>query len=99
MPAGSKMHMSWWFDNSRENLWNPDPTADVVYGPETTDEMANARIYFAPVTPRGIVVGEPIPGDVLEQARKEDASRRANTTLLDPTSSDFSWLTEESGSK
>jgi hypothetical protein len=99
VPAGSKMHMSWWFDNSRENRWNPDPTADVVYGPETTDEMANARIYFAPVTPRGIVVGEPIPGDVLEQARKEDASRRANTTLLDPTSSDFSWLTEESGSK
>lgn len=94
--AGSKMHMSWWFDNSRENRWNPDPTVDVVYGPETTDEMANARIYFAPVTPRGIVVGEPIPEDVLEQARKEDASRRANTTLLDPNSSDFSWLTEES---
>ncbi|MFT4862369.1 MAG: hypothetical protein ACI95C_001590 [Pseudohongiellaceae bacterium] len=96
VPAGSKMHMSWWFDNSRENRWNPDASADVVYGPATTDEMANARIYFAPVTPRGIVVGEPIPSDVLENARKEDASRRENTTLLDPADSDFSWLTEES---
>jgi hypothetical protein len=90
------MHMSWWFDNSKENRWNPDAAADVVYGPETTDEMANARIYYAPVTPRGIVVGDPIPVDVLERARQEDASRRANTTLLDPASNDFSWLTEES---
>ncbi|MFT7294610.1 MAG: mono/diheme cytochrome c family protein, partial [Pseudohongiellaceae bacterium] len=45
VPAGSKMHMSWWFDNSKENRFNPDHTQDVVYGPATTDEMANARIY------------------------------------------------------
>ncbi len=96
IPAGSKLHMSWWFDNSRENRYNPDPTADVVYGPETTDEMANARIYYAPVTPRGIVVGQPIPEDVLEQARKEDETRRANTKLLDPSNNDFSWIPDES---
>ncbi|MFT4888887.1 MAG: mono/diheme cytochrome c family protein, partial [Pseudohongiellaceae bacterium] len=47
VPAGSKMHMSWWFDNSKENRFNPDHTQDVVYGPATTDEMANARIYYA----------------------------------------------------
>ena len=90
------MHMSWWFDNSEGNRFNPDPTQDVVYGPETTDEMANARIYYAPTTPRGIVVGEPIPVDVLNTAREEDMVRRERSNLFDPASDDFSWLTEDS---
>jgi mono/diheme cytochrome c family protein len=76
VPAGSTLHMTWWFDNSAENAFNPDPTADVVYGAATTDEMANARIYFAPVTKRGIVVGEEIPADLLEQARAREERRR-----------------------
>ena len=96
IPSGSTMHMSWWFDNSEGNRFNPDPTQDVVYGPETTDEMANARIYYAPTTPRGIVVGEPIPVDVLETAREEDMVRRERSNLFDPASNDFSWLTEDS---
>lgn len=96
IPAGSTMHMSWWFDNSEGNRWNPDPTADVVYGPETTDEMANARIYYAPTTPRGIVVGRDLPADVLEQAKREEQQRRDRTEILDQSEDDFSWLTEDS---
>lgn len=96
IPAGSTMHMSWWFDNSEANRFNPDPTQDVVYGPETTDEMANARIYYAPTTPRGIVVGEPIPEDVIRTAQEEDARRREFSTLFDPAADDFSWLSEDS---
>ena len=76
IPAGSKLHMTWWFDNSADNPYNPDPTADVVYGEATTDEMANARIYFAPATPRGLVVGDPIPPELLEQARAQEDRRR-----------------------
>ena len=68
--------MTWWFDNSVDNPFNPDPTADVVYGAATTDEMANARIYFAPVTKRGIVVGGEIPEELLEQARAREQRRR-----------------------
>lgn len=96
IPAGSTMHMSWWFDNSEGNRWNPDPTADVVYGPETTDEMANARIYYAPTTPRGIVVGRDLPADVLEQAKREEQQRRDRSEILDQSEDDFSWLTEDS---
>lgn len=96
IPAGSTMHMSWWFDNSEGNRWNPDPTADVVYGPETTDEMANARIYYAPTTPRGIVVGRDLPADVLEQAKREEQQRRERSEILDQSEDDFSWLTEDS---
>jgi hypothetical protein len=96
IPAGSTMHMSWWFDNSESNPWNPDPTQDVVYGPATTDEMANARIYYAPAIPRGIVVGEDLPADVLAEARASEQRRRENTRVdFGPGSDDFSWLTED----
>ena len=91
-----KMHMSWWFDNSEANRFNPDPSQDVVYGPETTDEMANARIYYAPTTPRGLVVGEQIPDDIINRAREEDMIRRERADLFDPAADDFSWLTEDS---
>ena len=96
IPAGSTMHMSWWFDNSEANRFNPDSTASVEYGPATTDEMANARIYYAPTTRRGIVVGEALPEDVLTMAREDDRIRRERATLYDPTSDDFSWLEEDS---
>ena len=96
IPAGSTLHMSWWFDNSEGNRFNPDPTASVQYGAATTDEMANARIYYAPTTARGIVVGEPLPEDVLARARREDSLRRERTKLFDPSIDDFSWLEEDS---
>lgn len=95
VPAGSKMHMSWWFDNSKENRFNPDHTKDVVYGPATTDEMANARIYYAPTKARGIVVGDPIPEDVLSKARLAEDTRRSRTELLDLSKDDLNWLTED----
>lgn len=81
IPAGSTMHMSWWFDNSAGNPYNPDATAEVIYGPETSDEMANARIYYAPTKAQGIVVGEEIPPAVLARARAEEDRRRANTQV------------------
>ena len=96
LPAGSVMHMSWWFDNSTQNRWNPDSTVAVEYGPETTDEMANARIYYAPTTKRGIVVGNDIPTDILETAQKEEQNRRERANLLDQSQDDFDWLTEDS---
>lgn len=99
VPAGSIMHMSWWFDNSDANHFNPDPTVDVVYGAATTDEMANARIYYAPTTPRGIVVGEEIPPAILERAIDQDNARRERTQLLDQSQDDLNWLTEDENSR
>jgi hypothetical protein len=61
IPAGSTLWATWWFDNSEDNPYNPDPTVDVPYGIETWNEMANARIYYASATPMGIVVGDPLP--------------------------------------
>ncbi|MEX2131043.1 MAG: hypothetical protein WD772_06110, partial [Pseudohongiellaceae bacterium] len=96
IPAGSTLHMSWWFDNSANNRFNPDPAAAVVYGPETTDEMANARIYYAPTTPQGIVVGKEIPAEVLARARADEDRRRASAARTgaghEPPPDDPSWL-------
>lgn len=99
IPAGSKLHMSWWFDNSEGNRYNPDPTAAVEYGPATTDEMANARIYFAPTTPRGIVVGRDMPEDVLQEARAAEQNRRERADLLDLSEDDFGWLDADEDSR
>jgi mono/diheme cytochrome c family protein len=95
VPAGSTIHMSWWFDNSTGNRWNPDASADVVYGPATTDEMANARIYYAPTSPQGIIVGEEIPATILERARDSDQRRRGRAQLLNQSQDDLNWLTED----
>jgi len=78
IPAGSTMHITWWYDNSAENPFNPDPTVDVTYGPATTDEMMNARIYYARAEPLGIVVGQEIPPQILERAKAAEARARAN---------------------
>ena len=77
------MHMSWWFDNSEANRFNPDPSQDVVYGPETTDEMANARIYYAPTTPRGLVVGEQIRRHHQQgTGGRHDSQRKSRSFLI-----------------
>jgi peroxiredoxin len=39
IPAGSVMYCTAYFDNSTENLANPDPTKTVRWGPQTWEEM------------------------------------------------------------
>jgi peroxiredoxin len=39
VPKGSRMYCTAHFDNSPENLANPDPTAEVTFGDQTFEEM------------------------------------------------------------
>ncbi|MGH9478166.1 MAG: thiol-disulfide isomerase [Terriglobales bacterium] len=39
LKAGTELQAVAWYDNSRANLHNPDPTVAVHWGPQTTDEM------------------------------------------------------------
>ncbi|MDX1382660.1 MAG: hypothetical protein R3190_03395, partial [Thermoanaerobaculia bacterium] len=39
IPAGTKIEVVAHWDNSADNPHNPDPTVDVAWGPESTDEM------------------------------------------------------------
>jgi hypothetical protein len=39
VPAGTKVHLTGWWDNSANNLANPDPTITVTWGEATHEEM------------------------------------------------------------
>ena len=39
LPKGTEMHCTAYFDNSQDNLSNPDPTEEVRFGPQTWHEM------------------------------------------------------------
>jgi hypothetical protein len=39
VPKGTKLHCVAHFDNSEDNLNNPDPSAEVRFGPQTWEEM------------------------------------------------------------
>ena len=53
IPAGTRIELAGWFDNSVKNPANPDPDKDVRWGPQTTDEMMLGYVEY-------IVDGEPI---------------------------------------
>jgi len=44
LPKGSKLQFITHFDNSPANRFNPDPKAQVVWGPQNWDEMSNCFI-------------------------------------------------------
>ncbi len=48
IPAGSTLHMSWWFDNSDSNRFNPDPTAAVEPKIRTRSPLINQRFPGKP---------------------------------------------------
>jgi hypothetical protein len=39
VPAGTRLKVTAWYDNSAKNPANPDPTATVHFGDQTWDEM------------------------------------------------------------
>lgn len=39
VPKGTKLDVTAHFDNSASNPWNPDPTVEVIWGPDSRDEM------------------------------------------------------------
>ncbi|MEW4456297.1 redoxin domain-containing protein [Bremerella sp. JC817] len=49
LPKGSQIHAIAHFDNSTENLFNPDPEKDVRWGDQTKDEMMIG--YFDVIVP------------------------------------------------
>jgi peroxiredoxin len=47
MPAGTQIKCLAHFDNSKNNPWNPDPTAKVTFGEQTWEEMMIGFIDYA----------------------------------------------------
>jgi mono/diheme cytochrome c family protein len=65
-PAGTRIDLTLWWDNSADNPYNPNPNREVGYGQPTTDEMGFGFMNFIEVQPKHYVVGEPIPEDVAD---------------------------------
>jgi peroxiredoxin/mono/diheme cytochrome c family protein len=51
MPKGTRLYCEAWFDNSEENLANPDPTATVRWGDQTWEEMMIGYFDAIPADP------------------------------------------------
>jgi len=46
LPAGTELLATGYYDNSRLNPNNPDPSAEVLWGQQTTDEMFSTRFKY-----------------------------------------------------
>jgi hypothetical protein len=47
LPKGTKLHATAWYDNSKNNKSNPDPTKDVYWGDQTWEEMMYTGLTFS----------------------------------------------------
>lgn len=54
LPAGTFVHCTAHYDNSEDNVYNPDPTIEVTYGDQTWDEMMFG--WYTIIVPREKVV-------------------------------------------
>jgi hypothetical protein len=65
MPRGTKLQCVAYFDNSAENMINPDPTVDVTWGDQTYEEMMI-----------GFFTGREVEKVDLERVAREGAENR-----------------------
>lgn len=63
-PAGTKIDLTLWWDNSAANPHNPDPNRSVRFGRPTTDEMGFGFLSYTQVEPQRFVAGEEIPAEL-----------------------------------
>jgi len=63
-PAGSRVDLTLWWDNSADNPSNPNPNREVRFGQPTTDEMGFGFMNFISAKGEHYVVGQPIPAGV-----------------------------------
>ncbi len=52
VPAGTRIFVTAWYDNSEGNPANPDPTKTVRWGDQTWDEMLIGYVDWHPLPPR-----------------------------------------------
>ena len=57
LPKGTVLNLTGWYDNSKNNPANPDPTRTVKWGPQTFDEMMLGYIEYHASTGLGRQAG------------------------------------------
>jgi peroxiredoxin len=66
LPKGTKLQLTGWFDNSKNNPANPDPTRTVTWGPQTFDEMMLGYVEYYTAEPGDRAVAPAIETPNLE---------------------------------
>jgi hypothetical protein len=67
VPAGSKMDVTAWYDNSPNNKYNPDPTDTVKWGDQTFQEMMIGFFNYK------VPVDQPDPSPAVQVPRRAGA--------------------------
>ena len=67
VPAGTRLEMTGWWDNSENNPYNPDPTQEVRWGRPTTSEMMFAWMRYT----------GPLPSDEVAEGDSTDIAIEA----------------------
>ncbi|MGD9723992.1 MAG: redoxin domain-containing protein [Pirellulales bacterium] len=81
MPAGTTIHCTAHFDNSAENLANPDPTATVTWGDQTWEEMMIG--WFGSVSAHEDLqapADEQVPAETQAAADKQAEAEKQSTS-------------------
>lgn len=77
IPRGSKMHCVAHFDNSENNLANPDPHNPVRWGDQTWEEMMIGWFVRTPAEETANLAAQAVENDLAREARRaERAARR-----------------------
>jgi hypothetical protein len=61
VPKGSHIQTTAFFDNSSDNIHNPDPTKTITWGPESADEMLVAGFLYTADDPKNANKSMPAP--------------------------------------
>jgi len=67
IPGGSRIEFVGLWDNSPANPLNPDPTAEVVYGGRTVDEMYTGNVYYSVARLHPLVVQNGVATAVVDE--------------------------------
>ena len=74
MPAGTRIHCEAWFDNSAENIANPDPKSSVRWGDQTWEEMMIGYFDATPAVAQAAKISGSRTAEFLKK-QKESAGK------------------------
>ncbi|REK09839.1 MAG: thiol-disulfide isomerase [Planctomycetota bacterium] len=81
MPKGSRLVCTAHFDNSTDNLANPDPNETVTYGDQTWEEMMFG--FYTSVDPKQDLTKELVEGSKEEADKEVSQTKTADTRASD----------------
>ena len=74
MPAGTRIHCEAWFDNSEQNIANPDPKSTVRWGDQTWEEMMIGYFDATPAVAAAGKISGSRTAEFLKKTKADDSS-------------------------